>query len=239
MSTNRTAGAPPGRAALVRSALAAAAAAFAAAALLAASPAPAAAGPVGALTVKLTAHPPEFTKDHTATFNWATVGILGETRCKIDSGRLHVLPGPPGALLPARRPPHLHRARPQRLQGRRQGELDVDGRHRGAHPAQRHRRLAVLAHRHRRHRDRGRRHRRLERRQRIPAPDVDQRRPLVEPRLPGPPCWSSPRDRRWSSSAPRIAPATSPPGRPAPPLPATPSASTAPRPPCRRCPAAR
>src|SRR6187551_3178104 len=69
MSTNRTAGAPPGRAALVRSALAAAAAAFAAAALLAASPAPAAAGPVGALT-----------------FNWATVGILGETRCKIDSG---------------------------------------------------------------------------------------------------------------------------------------------------------
>ncbi len=86
MSTNRTAGAPPGRAALVRSALAAAAAAFAAAALLATSPAPAAAGPVGSLTVKLTAHPPEFTNDHTATFNWATVGILGETRCKIDSG---------------------------------------------------------------------------------------------------------------------------------------------------------
>src|SRR6478609_7490923 len=95
MSTNRTAGAPPGRAALVRSALAAAAAAFAATALLVASPAPAAAGPVGSLTVKLTAHPPEFTKDHTGIFNWATVGILGETRCKLDSGAYTYCQGRP------------------------------------------------------------------------------------------------------------------------------------------------
>src|SRR4051794_25639761 len=94
MSTNRTAGAPPGRAALVRSALAAAAAAFAAAVLLG-TPAPASAGPVGSLTVKITAHPATFTNNHTATFNWATVGILGETRCKIDAGAYDYCQGRP------------------------------------------------------------------------------------------------------------------------------------------------
>ena len=238
MSTNRTADAPPGRAALVRSALAAAAAAFAAAALLAASPAPAAAGPAGALTVKLTAHPPEFTKDHTATFNWATVGILGETRCKIDSGPYTYCQGRPARyFLPDGRHAFTVRVRngykvvakaswtwtvdtaaptPPNVTGgslswRTGTGVTVAG---AAAPTPR----------------------------AASADTSTGRQPTAAPgrtRLPGPPCWSSPRDRRWWSSAPRIAPATSPPGRPAPPLPATPSASTARRPPCRRLPAAR
>ena len=237
MSTNRTAGAPPGRAALVRSALAAAAAAFAAAALLATSPAPAAAGPVGSLTVKLTAHPPEFTNDHTATFNWATVGILGETRCKIDSGPYTYCQGRPARyFLPDGRHTFTVRVRngykvvakaswtwtvdtaaptPPNVTGgslswRTGTGVTVTGG--GGTDAS----SGVSGYQHRASTNGG----------------------LWSTPAAGPSVLSSPRDRRWSSSAPRIAPATSPPGRPAPPLPATPFASTAPRPPCRRCPAA-
>ena len=50
---------------------------------------------VGSLSVRITYHPKSIVRTHAAKFDWATVGILGRTRCKIDGGAYNYCPGKP------------------------------------------------------------------------------------------------------------------------------------------------
>ncbi|MDX6551112.1 MAG: hypothetical protein QOJ31_1796 [Gaiellales bacterium] len=66
------------------------------------SPTPASASPlnlphtaVGAITVTIVSHPAAVTHLPAASFGWSTTGIVGETRCKIDSQAYTYCPGHP------------------------------------------------------------------------------------------------------------------------------------------------
>ena len=50
---------------------------------------------VGAITITLTRHPPVLSSSGQATFDWRTSGIIGETRCKLDSAAFKFCPGIP------------------------------------------------------------------------------------------------------------------------------------------------
>jgi hypothetical protein len=50
---------------------------------------------VGAITITLTRHPGALSNSGQATFDWRTSGIIGETRCKLDSAAYTFCPGIP------------------------------------------------------------------------------------------------------------------------------------------------